>query len=159
MAKPCSVCIHQKAGEIDAQLTEGAALEPLAKAYNLSKTALHRHKTQHIPAQLARAQEAKETASADSLMGRVAALNAKAEDIYSKALEADNLNAAIQAVRELRGLTELYAKVTGELQAQNVTNIIVAPEWVSLRNVILVALEPHPEARRAVIEAVGRVET
>ena len=85
-------------------------------------------------------------------------MNAKAEDIYTRALEADNLTAAIQAVRELRGLTELFAKITGELQAQNVTNIIVAPEWVNLRNVILVALEPHPAARQAVIEAVGRVD-
>jgi hypothetical protein len=91
-------------------------------------------------------------------MGRVSALNAKAEDIYSKALRAENLNAAIAAIRELRGITELYAKITGELQAQTVNNIIIAPEWVSLRSVILVALEPYPEARRAVIEAVGRVE-
>jgi len=158
MAKQCTVCTHADANKINAQLVEGSTLEMLSKAYKLSVTALHRHKQQHLPAQLVKAQEAKETAAADSLIGRVAILNAKAEDIYSKALEAENLTAAIGAVRELRGITELYAKITGELTAQNVTNIIVAPEWVSLRNVILVALEPHPEARNAVIAAVGRID-
>jgi len=39
-----------------------------------------------------------------------------------------------------------------------VNNIIVMPEWVSLRNVILIALDPYPDARRAVVEAVGRAE-
>jgi hypothetical protein len=64
----------------------------------------------------------------------------------------------VQAIRELRGITELYAKITGELSAQNVTNIIVAPEWLTLRTAILSALESYPAARQAVIEAVGRVE-
>ena len=132
-------------------------METLSISYNLSVTALHRHK-KHIPVQLAKAQEAKETAAADNLMGRVAALNDKAEEIYIRAMEADNLAAAVGAVRELRGLTELYAKITGELQAQTVNNIIVMPEWVTLRNAILYALEPYPEARLAVIQAVGRIE-
>jgi hypothetical protein len=92
-------------------------------------------------------------------MGRVASLNYKAEEIYSRALKADNLAAAIGAIRELRGLTELYAKLTGELQSQTVNNIIVMPEWVTLRNAIMYALEPYPEARQAVIKAAGMVET
>jgi len=151
------VCNHTKVNKINAQIIEGTTLETLSISYNLSVTALHRHK-KHIPVQLAKAQEAKETAAADNLMGRVAALNDKAEEIYIRAMEADNLAAAVGAVRELRGLTELYAKITGELQAQTVNNIIVMPEWVTLRNAILYALEPYPEARLAVIQAVGRIE-
>lgn len=158
MAKPCSVCVHAEADKISAQLIEGATLEALSKAYKLSVTALHRHKQQHIPLSLTKAQVAQEIAAADSLMDKITELDRKAENIYQKAIKADNLNAAIGAVRELRGVTELYGKITGELTSQNVTNIIVAPEWVSLRNVILVALDPYPEARRAVIEAVGRLE-
>ena len=158
LAQQCTVCGHSNAAEINAQLIDKIPLETLSKTYGLSVTALHRHK-KHIPAQLVKSQEAKETASADSLMGRVAALNDKAEEIYKKALEADNYNAAVGAVRELRGLTELYAKITGELQAQTVNNIIIMPEWVTLRNAILYALESYPEARQAVIQAVGRFET
>lgn len=158
MARQCTVCAHADADKINAEIVGGATLDALSKAYGLNMAALHRHK-KHIPAQLAKAQDAQEVAAADSLMGRIVGLNTKAEDIYSKALEAKNLNAAVAAVRELRGITELYAKITGELQAQTVNNIIIMPEWVRLRDAILYALEPYPEARLAVIAAVGRLET
>jgi len=62
MAKQCTVCIHTDADKINARILEGATLESLSKTYNLSVTALHRHK-QHIPAQLVKAQDAKETAA------------------------------------------------------------------------------------------------
>jgi hypothetical protein len=158
MAKKCSVCTHADAREINKQLVSGVPLKSLSKVYELSTTALHRHKQEHLPTQLAKSQGAKEAANATDIMTRVADLDAKAADVYARAIKAKNLSAAIGAVRELRGITELYARVTGELQAQNVTNIVIAPEWVSLRNAILVALGPYPEARQAVIEAVGRVE-
>jgi len=128
-------------------------LEALSKAYGVTTAALHRHK-KHIPQQLVRAQDAKEIAAADTLMGRVAELDRKAEDVYTKAIEANNLTAAIQAVRELRGVTELYAKITGEIQQQTV-NIVVMPEWVVLRSAILKALEPYPDALQAVVNAIG----
>ena len=158
MAKPCSVCIHADAENINAQLLDGVTLETLSEGYKLSVTALHRHKQSHIPAQLVKAQDAHEIAAADSLMGRVASLDVKAGEVYARAMRAKNLNAAISAVRELRGITELYARITGELQAQTVNNIIVMPERVSLRNVILAALEPFPMARQAVIDAVRLLE-
>ena len=158
MPQKCTVCTHADTGKIDKQLVAGVPLDTLAKATGLTVSALQRHNKSHIPAQLTKAKKAKEAAAADSLMDRVTALNSKAEDVYSKALKADNLSAAIGAIRELRGITELYAKITGELQAQTVNNIVIMPEWVSLRNVILVALEPYPDARRAVVEAAGRVE-
>jgi len=154
MARQCTVCAHTDAKKINKQLVEGVALDTLANTYKLTKAALHRHQ-QHIPKQLVKAQEAREMASADVLMGRVASLNAKAEDVYKRALKADNLNAAIAAVRELRGITELYAKITGELSTVN--NIIIAPEWVSLRSALLMALEPYHEARKAVLKAVGKL--
>ena len=158
MAQRCTVCTHADAGKINEQLIAGISLGKLAKEHSLTTSALQRHK-KHIPAKLVKAQEAQDVTSADSLMGRVTALNTKAENIYAQALESENLNAAIGAIRELRGITELYAKITGELQAQTVNNIIIMPEWVTLRNAILRALEPYSDARQAVIEAVGRLET
>ena len=153
MAQRCTVCAHPEAPEINRELVNQVPLEALSKAYGVTTAALHRHK-KHIPQQLVRAQDAKEIAAADTLMGRVAELDRKAEDVYTKAIEANNLTAAIQAVRELRGVTELYAKITGEIQQQTV-NIVVMPEWVVLRSAILKALEPYPDALQAVVNAIG----
>ena len=158
MPRQCTVCAHADAKKINRRIVEGVPLDSLAKTYKLTKAALYRHHKNHIPAQLVNARDAMEAAAADTLMGRIIALNGKAEDVYSRAIKSENLNAAIASVRELRGITELYAKITGELQAQTVNNVIIMPEWVMLRNTILNALEPYPEARRAVVEAMGRID-
>ena len=153
----CTVCRRNDVAKINKALISGDSLSTIAGTYGVTKASIHRH-SKHIPAKLTKAREAKETASADNLMARVASLNTKAHDVYEKAMTAKNLTAAIAAVRELRGITELYAKITGELQSQTVTNIIVSPEWVNLRNAILIALEPYPEARQAVVKSIGKHE-
>ena len=158
MPQKCKVCMHPKVDEINDRIVSKVPLETISKAYTLTISSVNRHKQNHIPVQLAKAQESKEVAAADSLMGRVSALSAKAEDIYARSHAENDLTTALQAVRELRGITELYAKITGELQAQTVTNIIISSEWMTLRSVILNALEPYPEARQAVLEAVRRLE-
>jgi hypothetical protein len=158
MPPKCTVCQHADVNKINKQLLEGVTLDVLSNDSGLSRTALHNHHQKHIPVQLTKSRAAKEAIIANSLMGRVAALNAKAEDVYTKSLAAKNLFAALGAIRELRSIIELYAKITGELQAQTVNNVIIMPEWVALRSAILLALEPYPEARRAVIETVRRLE-
>ena len=41
----------------------------------------------------------------------------------------------------------------GELNEGTVINIHMHPEWIELRTVIVAALEPHADARRAVLRA------
>jgi hypothetical protein len=48
--------------------------------------------------------------------------------------------------------------VYGELQTQPTFNIIMAPEWVEVRTVVLQALDPYPDARLAVAGALKKVE-
>jgi len=154
MANKCKVCNNPNTDEINRQLVEGVTLETISSIYGITVAALHRHQKNHIPAHLVKAKVAKETAAANSLMARVSKLDAKAEDIYLKAMEAENLTAAIGAVRELRSTTELYTKV---MQAETVNNnmVIISPEWAAIRTSILKALDPYPDAKQAVIQAVG----
>ena len=72
MAKQCTVCAHASAVNINEQLITGVPLDRLAKAHGLTISSLQRHK-KHIPSQLSKAQGARETAAADSLMVRVSA--------------------------------------------------------------------------------------
>lgn len=57
--------------------------------------------------------------------------------------------------REARGYLELLGKALDRIRdtPQMQVNILVNPEWISLRTTIIAALEPFPEARRAVIDA------
>ena len=47
-------------------------------------------------------------------------------------------------------MIELLAKLTGELDDKPEVNIVLSPQWLTIRGAILEALEPFPEARVAV---------
>ena len=134
-------------------LLEGhLTLRDIAAKYDVSLSAVYRHK-QHIPHQLAVSHEAQKVAKADSVIQRVTELDQRADDIYRQATEQNDPKLALQALKELRGVVELYAKLAGEISTRTTNNFIITPEWASLRAVMLRALLPYPEARRAVVEA------
>ncbi len=60
---------------------------------------------------------------------------------------------ALAAIREARGNLELIGEVTKELDRTPTFNLHLSPEWLELRAVIVTALDPHPEALRAVVGA------
>jgi len=78
--------------------------------------------------------------------------------ILAKAEQAGDLRTALQGVREAKGCLELLARLQGELQEQATVNILINPQWLSLRTVILEALDRYPEARQAVARALREVE-
>ena len=159
MPRKCTVCEHEKVEEINRLLLEGVSLRDLAGRYSVSKTALHRHKDGHLPAKLVKAQEAREIAKADTLLDQVAGLRDKALSILAKAEQAGDLRTALQGVREAKGCLELLARLQGELQEQATVNILINPQWLSLRTVILEVLDRYPEARQAVARALREVES
>jgi hypothetical protein len=62
----------------------------------------------------------------------------------------------IKTANHLQRQLELIAKLRGELQDQTTVNVLIThPEWLSLRTAVLNALEPYPEARYVVIEAIN----
>lgn len=158
MAAVCTVCRHPDTEAISMDLLQGSMpMRDIAKRYGLSLSAVARHK-KHIPAQLAVSTYAKKVAKADTVMERIQELDRRADEIYEKAKEEDPA-LALKALKEIREAVALYAKMTGELKSGTVHNtLIVTPEWVSLRAVMLKALQPYPEARQALVEALGGVE-
>lgn len=158
MARKCSICEHPRADEINAALLGGVPLRDIAGQFSVSKTALHRHKD-HVPAGLVKAQEAQEIAKADTLLDQVTELRDKALSILAKAEQAGDLRTALQGVREAKGCLELLAKLQGELQERTTVNVLINPQWLSLRAAILAALEPFPEARLALAQALREVES
>lgn len=152
MSRKCSICEHAKVEEINKTLLEGASLRDVAGRYSVSKTALSRHKNEHIPAALTHTQEAREVAKADTLLDQVTELRDRALFIPAKAEQAGDLRTALQGIKEARGCLELLARLQGKLQERTTVNVLINPQWLSLRTVILAALEPYPEARLLVEE-------
>jgi hypothetical protein len=78
--------------------------------------------------------------------------------VLTKAENADDLRTAVAAIREARGCVELLGKLAGQLQDAPTVNLVLSPEWLSIQANILMALEPHPDARLAVAHALGKVQ-
>ncbi len=156
MPRKCTICEHEQKDEINTALLEGKPYRYLAERYGTSATTLQRHK-EHLPVKMVKAQEAQEAVQADSLLEQVKELQRKAWELLNKAEAAGDLRTALQGVREAKGCLELLAKLQGELQQEGTINITLAPEWLELRTVILQALEPFPEAKLRLTEALQEV--
>jgi len=158
MPRVCTVCAHADREAIDTALVAGTPLREISALYRVSEDAVARHAAKHIPATLTKAQDAADAAHADDLLAQVRGLQARALAILDAAEALGDLKTALAAIRETRGTLELLAKLTGDLQQEGTVNIIVNPQWISIRAVLLDALAPFPDARVAVASALVALE-
>ncbi len=158
MPRSCSICRHPERQQIDAALVERASYRVISGRFPGSSTsALQRHAQRHVPATLAQARQAQEVARGDDLLGQVEDLKAHAMGVLARAEAAEDLRAAVSAIKEARGCVELLAKMMGELRDGQTVNIIMTPEWGRARGVILAALDDHPDARVSVALALEEI--
>ena len=157
MPRVCTCCTHPERQAIDKALVANESYRNIAERFGTSVGALTRHKAEHLPVKLAKAQAAKETAFADDLLAQVKALRNKSISILQQAEEAGDLRTALLGIREARSCVELLAEMEGELNRNPTINILVAPEWVAVRGVLLRALAPYPEARAQVALALQQL--
>ena len=158
MPRSCTVCTHPDRPAIDLALVNGVSGNAVAAKYRVSEDAVVRHCGNHLPAALAQGQAAAEMARADDLLGQLQRLQADARRIGGKAEDVGDLKTALMGVRELVRIVELAAKLVGELDERPQVNVLLAPEWTTVRVALLAALRPFPEARVAVAERLADLE-
>lgn len=158
MPRVCTVCTHPQRPAIDAALVAGTPFRNIAERFAVSVGALDRHKRGHLPAQLTKATAAAEVAHADDLLGQVQELRQKALVLLAKAEAAGDYRTALAGVREARACIETLLEVEGELDRRPQVNILLAPQWLQVRALLLDALLPFPDARVAVSARLSAVE-
>ena len=159
--RPCTVCQHPKRDEIDKLLASNANFAGISRDYagisrdfaGISEDALKRHKEKHLPGALAKAENIKEVVKADALLEDVRALRKKALGILETAEKSGDLKTALLGIREARSCMELLAKVEGQIKDTPQINFTLSAEWIELRTIMLTALDPFPEAKLAVANA------
>jgi len=155
MPRVCIACNHPEKEKIDKLLVEGKPIRNIAERFSLSSTSVYRHKS-HLNGTLIKAKGVKEIAQADNLLEQVKDLQTRALNILSKTEEAEDWRAATGAIREARKCLELLGKIAGELKEGQTVNIIVSPQWIEVRSVVLEALAPYHEAQISVSRALER---
>ena len=152
MSRTCSVCGHAEREAIDAAIVAGESYRDITARFGVSGGAIGRHRA-HVAGVLAEAQAAQDVARGDDLLAKVAVLEADAKRLQDTAEKGGDIRTALVAVRELVRIVEVLARLQGELQDGAPVNILVNPQWVSIRAVIVAALADYPEARQRVVEA------
>ncbi len=158
--RPCTICGHPGRDEIDRRLVASTALKPISERFGVSVQALIRHRNLHLPQAVRDAAEgtraAAERERGGDLLAAARALHAKALDLMRQAERARDLRTALAGIREAARCVELQGRLIGQIKEPTV-NVILSAEWLNVQAVVLSALEPHPEARQAVAEALEAV--
>lgn len=157
MARKCTVCEHPERDAIDRALVAGRRLRGIARTSALSEDALFRHKADHLPSHLAKAEDAREVTQAGSLLDHLLSLNRETRMILKEARTEHDNELALKAIARVEKQIELQARLLGELQEGTTVNVLVLPEWHQTRTIILAALADHPQARVAVAETLQRL--
>ena len=87
-------------------------------------------------------------------LAEVRALKTRALGVLEEAQKAGDLRTALLGIREARGCLELCMKAEGQIDKQPQVNILLNPEWIELKAVIIAALRPYPDALGAVRNAI-----
>lgn len=104
----------------------------------------------------AREQQATDVAGAQyaiDVVAQLRAINAACLEVLKKARAAENHGMLLRAVDRISRQIELQAKLLGQIQDGQTVNVAVMPEWLGIRQVVIEALRPYPEARLAVARA------
>lgn len=152
MPRPSTIETHPQRADIESALLQGISYRDIAGRYGLSKSAVERY-SDKLTSTLAKAQEAQEVANGDRLLAQVIDLQKQALEILEATKQGKDYRTSLSAIAQARACLELQAKLLGELQENTVVNVLVSPAWITVRTVLLQALEPYPEARVAVARA------
>ena len=172
MARRCTICHHPDRAEIEKAMVQSEPVRDIAARFGTSASAVQRHKTSHLAAQLAKAYEsdlvtpatelareaeahkARDLGHAIDVAVQLRAINAACLEILQKSRTDGKHSISLGAVDRIHRQLELQAKLLGELQDGDgpQINVLIAPEWQEVRVVVLRALERFPEARGAVAE-------
>ena len=174
MARRCTICSHENRAAIEKAMVQSEPVRDIAARFGTSASAVHRHKTSHLAAQLAKAYESDLVTPATELareaeahkardLGRaidvavqLRAINAACLEILQKSRTDGKHSISLGAVDRIHRQLELQAKLLGELQETGPqVNVLIAPEWREIRVNVLQALTPYPEARSAVAKVLN----
>ncbi len=161
MPRTCSICTHDQRQAIDRALLAGDPYRNIAVRFGTSVASLQRHKTDHLSARIAKVAERQEEAdvrTAIDVVTQLRGINGAAIGVLKQARDAGDGALTLQATDRILKQIELQAKLIDLISDGTTVNVVVSPEWVQLRTLIVGALRAHPEALRDVATALRSIE-
>ena len=159
MSRVCTICSHPQREAIDRALAAGQGVRTLASRYAtengqaVGRQSLQRHRETCLPASVVEKAGEEATKAALDVVAQLKAINGASLQILSESRKANDPETSLKAVDRILRQLELQAKLLGQIDDRPTINVLVLPEWLSVRERIITALLPYPEAAAAVSEA------
>jgi len=169
----CSVCVHERRHQIEIGLVNSVPVRTLAARFGLKRSAVYRHGRLHLSPQvraaILRAQkptevdlEALQRSESEGLLAQLVAQRARLQQMSELALEMGDVRAANGTEARITDNLRLVGQLLDQFTIRHeVTHksVLVSADYLQLRQVLLVALKPHPEAMRDVARALHALES
>jgi hypothetical protein len=141
-------------------LTYKVSIPLLARRHGVSKDALYRHSRAHLSPQVKAATlagarptavdlEELQASEAEGLLGQLVAQRARLQAQGELAIELGDVRTAIHTEGAITANLTLVAKLLGQLTVRHEvkhTNLLISADYLQLRQTIVRALVPFPEA-------------
>jgi hypothetical protein len=169
----CTVCVHKDRSLVELGLVHHIPMTVLARRFGLGTDAVWKHRHNHMSPQLiaaiAMAQRPSEIdleqlqrSESEGLLGSLVGQRARLQLLSEMAFEEGELHAATTVERAITSSLELTSKLLGMIvQRHDVrsTSILISADYLKLRQTLIAALKPYPDAARAVGAALAKLET
>lgn len=124
MPRTCTICGHKKLTEINAALIGLDPLRNIATRFSTTTGSLLRHRKAHLPVSIEKAREARGLEVGEDLISRANAMLGEALEILATAKGAGQLETALKAIHQVRGMLELLGKLSGEIEKEKAPRMI-----------------------------------
>jgi hypothetical protein len=170
----CAVCRSGDRHAIELEIARHVPVRAIAARFKpIGKDSVHRHARLHMPPALLQAMRAKtlllevdltrlREEEGRSLLEKFCAQRARLYLLIEAAEARHDIHAANAVHRTLLVNLQMTGKLLGQfIEGDKVVqqNLVIAPAYLELRAALMRALFHHPQARRAVLEELKKIET
>ncbi|MEI7827659.1 MAG: hypothetical protein WCI87_07705 [Euryarchaeota archaeon] len=157
----CKLCKHPDRVTIERDLAAKRITQrQAAKLAGCNHASVNRHIANHLTAKVAKAAEKAEISEGLNVAKQLLTAHADVRSIFDSALARGDDRGdrtALKALEvELKQL-EFNAKLTGQLNDAPQVNFLLNPEFVKLKQILIKTLEPFPDARLKLSEALTEI--
>jgi hypothetical protein len=169
----CQVCASKHRHSVDVALAHGLGHDAIGKRFGLSPHSVQRHGKNHLSPQMRAAVQhalhpsavdldALKASEGENLLHHLVHQRARLAQHIELAVETGDASAAIRGEGAITANLQLVSKLLGVLVNVSETrhqHLLTHPDYLRLREVLLRALAPFPDARIAVGRALAGIET
>lgn len=123
MAKRCSICVSPKLTRVDQMILRGETLAEISRKHGFSQDSVGRHR-RHMRLAMKSAADLQAGYGA-SLLDQIQHVKAEVEALANEAAHRRDTSGALKALREQLRILELEARLSGQLETGNRTQVNV----------------------------------